>query len=57
MIQSLLAGGRQEDEFALMVARGPGQDVKFTTDHAAITQGLVQLGDGSVAKKPAYLTP
>lgn len=55
MLQVLLAGGRPQDQFALMVARGPGQDVKFTTDHAAITQGLNEPGDGKRGKEPGVL--
>jgi hypothetical protein len=38
-----------------MAARGPGQDVKFTADHAAITQALNQAGDGRRGKDAGVL--
>jgi hypothetical protein len=55
MIQVLLAEARPEDTFGIMAARGPGQDVKFTADHAAITQALNQAGDGRRGKDPGVL--
>ena len=55
MIKVLLANGRPEDTFGIMAARGPGQDVKFTADHAAITQALTQPGDGKRGKDPGVL--
>ncbi len=55
MIQVLLANARPQDTFAIMAARGPGQDVKFTADHAAITQALSQPGDGKRGKDPGVL--
>jgi hypothetical protein len=38
-----------------MPARGPGQDVKFTEDHSAISQALGQPGDGKRGKEPGVL--
>ena len=38
MIRTLLASARPQDTFAIMPARGPGQDVKFTEDRSAISQ-------------------
>jgi hypothetical protein len=55
MIQALLAEGRSEDTFGIMAARGPGQDVKFTADHAAIIQALNQPGEGKRGKDPGVL--
>lgn len=55
MVQILLASARPEDTFALMVARGPGQDVKFTADRTAITQALNRSGDGKSGKEPGVL--
>ena len=55
LIKELLANGRPEDTFALMAARGPGQDVKFTADHDVITQGFNQAGDGKRGKDPGVL--
>lgn len=55
MIHVLLANARPEDTFGIMAARGPGQDVKFTTDRAAITQALSQAGDGRRGKDPGVL--
>ena len=48
MIETLLAGSRPEDSFALIHARGPGRVVKFTTDRGAITQeiGASGISDG-----------
>src|SRR6478672_8240827 len=55
MIKTLLASARPGDTFAIMPAHGPGQDVKFTEDHAAISQALGQLGDGKRGKDPGVL--
>jgi hypothetical protein len=55
MIKTLLANGRPGDTFGIMPARGTGQDVKFTEDHAAITQALGQLGEGKRGKEPGVL--
>lgn len=55
MIKTLLASGRPGDTFAIMPAHGPGQDVKFTEDHAAITQALSQPGEGKRGKEPGVL--
>lgn len=55
MIQILVAGARPEDTFAIMPARGPGQDVNFTADRNAITQALSQPGDGKRGKDPGVL--
>jgi hypothetical protein len=55
MIRTLLANGRPGDTFGIMPARGTGQDVKFTEDHAAITQALGQLGEGKRGKEPGVL--
>jgi hypothetical protein len=55
MIQILLNSARPEDTFAIMAAQGAGQDVKFTSDHNAISQALTQPGDGSRGKDPAVL--
>jgi hypothetical protein len=38
-----------------MPAKGPGQDVKFTTDRNAITQALSQTGEGRRGKDPGVL--
>jgi hypothetical protein len=55
MIQVLLAEAQPADTYGIMAARGPGQDVKFTTDHAAITQALGQTGDGKRGKDSGVL--
>ena len=55
MIEMLLANARPGDTFAIMAARGPGQDVKFTPDHTAISQALTQLGEGKRGKEPGVL--
>jgi hypothetical protein len=55
MIQVLLAEAQPADTFGIMAARGPGQDVKFTADHAAITQALNQAGDGRRGKDSGVL--
>jgi hypothetical protein len=55
MIKTLLASARPGDTFAIMPAHGPGQDVKFTEDHAAISQALGQPGDGKRGKDPGVL--
>jgi hypothetical protein len=55
MIQVLLAEAQPADTFGIMAARGPGQDVKFTADHAAITQALNQAGDGKRGKDSGVL--
>jgi hypothetical protein len=55
MIKALLANARPQDTFAIMPARGPGQDVKFTEDHSAISQALGQPGDGKRGKEPGVL--
>jgi hypothetical protein len=55
MVQVLLAEAQPADTFGIMAARGPGQDVKFTADHAAITQALNQEGDGRRGKEPGTL--
>ena len=55
MIKTLLASARPGDTFAIMSAHGPGQDVKFTEDHAAISQALGQPGDGKRGKDPGVL--
>jgi hypothetical protein len=55
MIKTLLASARPGDTFAIMPAHGPGQDVKFTEDHAAITQALGQPGEGKRGKDPGVL--
>jgi hypothetical protein len=55
MIKILLANARPQDTFAIMPARGPGQDIKFTEDHSAISQALSQPGDGKRGKEPGVL--
>jgi hypothetical protein len=55
IIKMLLANARPEDTFAIMPARGPGQDVKFTADRAAISQALGQPGEGRRGKEPGVL--
>jgi hypothetical protein len=55
MIQVLLAEAQPADTYGIMAARGPGQDVKFTADHLAITQALGQTGDGKRGKEPGVL--
>lgn len=55
MIKTLLANARPQDTFAIMPAHGPGQDVKFTADHAAINQALGQTGEGRRGKEPGVL--
>jgi hypothetical protein len=55
MIKTLLANARPQDTFAIMPARGPGQDVKFTDDRSAISQALGQPGDGKRGKEPGVL--
>jgi hypothetical protein len=55
MIKILLANARPQDTFAIMPARGPGQDVKFTEDRSAISQALGQPGDGRRGKEPGVL--
>jgi hypothetical protein len=55
MIKTLLANARPADTFAIMPARGPGQDVKFTADLAAISQALGQPGEGKRGKEPGVL--
>ena len=55
MIKTLLASARPGDTFAIMPAHGPGEDVKFTEDHAAISQALSQPGDGKRGKDPGVL--
>ena len=55
IIRTLLASARPQDTFAIMPARGPGQDVKFTEDRSAISQALGQPGDGKRGKEPGVL--
>jgi hypothetical protein len=55
IIKTLLAGARPQDTFAIMPARGPGQDVKFTQDLTAISQALGAPGDGKRGKEPGVL--
>jgi hypothetical protein len=55
MIKTLMANARPQDTFAIMPARGPGQDVKFTEDRSAISQALGQPGDGKRGKEPGVL--
>jgi hypothetical protein len=55
LIKTLLANGRAGDTFGIMAARGAGQDVKFTQDHAAISQALSQPGEGKRGKEPGVL--
>ena len=55
MIKTLLANARPGDTFAIMPARGPGQDVKFTADPAGISQALGQAGEGKRGKEPGVL--
>jgi hypothetical protein len=55
MIKTLLANARPSDTFAVMPARGAGQDVKFTADRSAISQALGQPGDGKRGKEPGVL--
>jgi hypothetical protein len=55
MIKTLLANAGPHDTFAIMPARGPGEDVKFTEDRSAISQALGQLGDGKRGKEPGVL--
>ena len=55
IIKTLLANARPQDTFAIMFARGPGQDVKFTEDRSAISQALGQPGDGKRGKEPGVL--
>lgn len=55
MIQVLLAEAQSADTFGIMAAHGPGQDVKFTADHAAIKQALNQAGDGKRGKDAGVL--
>ncbi len=55
MIKTLLASARPQDTFAIMPARGPGQDVKFTTDRSVISQAVEQPGDGKRGKEPGVL--
>jgi hypothetical protein len=55
MIKTLLANARPQDTFAIMPARGPGQDVKFAEDRSAISQALGQPGDGKRGKEPGVL--
>jgi hypothetical protein len=55
MIKTLLASARPGDTFAIMPAHGPGQDVKFTEDRAAIREALNQPGEGKRGKEPGVL--
>jgi hypothetical protein len=55
LIKTLLGNARAGDTFAIMPARGPGQDVKFTDDHATISQALGQSGEGKRGKEPGVL--
>jgi hypothetical protein len=55
MIKTLLSNARAGDTFAIMPARGSGQDVKFTEDHEAISQALGQTGEGKRGKDPGVL--
>ena len=55
MIKTLLANARPGDTFAIMPARGPGQDVKFTADSAGISQALGQAGEGKRGREPGVL--
>ncbi|MGZ4829254.1 MAG: hypothetical protein ACXV5J_06655 [Candidatus Angelobacter sp.] len=55
MIKTLLANARAGDTFAIMPARGPGQDVKFTEDREAVKQALGQPGEGKRGKDPGVL--
>ena len=54
LVNALLASARPEDTFGLMAAHGTGPSVKFTADHAAITQALNQFGEGK-SKDPGVL--
>jgi hypothetical protein len=40
LVETILAGARPEDTFALLPARGPGREVKFTTDRRAIAEAI-----------------
>ncbi|HEX3155553.1 MAG TPA: hypothetical protein VHV32_13060 [Candidatus Angelobacter sp.] len=55
MIKTLVASARPGDTFAIMPAHGPGQDVKFTEDRAAIREALNQPGEGKRGKEPGVL--
>src|SRR5579871_3634619 len=55
MIKIMLANARPQDTFAIMPARGPGEDVKFTEDRSAISQALGHSGDGKRGKEPGVL--
>jgi hypothetical protein len=55
LLNMLLANGRAGDTFALLPARGPGRDVKFTEDRAAIGEALGSPGEGKRGKEPGVL--
>jgi hypothetical protein len=53
LVQTLLAGARPEDTFALLPARGPGREVDFTSDRRAITEAMGATG--KEGKEPGVL--
>jgi hypothetical protein len=55
MIQIMVAAGRPEDTFALLPTRGPGQEVKFTSDRTAITRAFNQDGETKRGKELGVL--
>src|ERR1051325_108087 len=53
MVETLLAGARPKDTFALLRARGPGREVDFTDDRRAITEAMSAAG--KEGKEPGVL--
>jgi len=53
MVETLLAGARPEDTFALLPARGPGREVNFTSDRRAIVEVIGVTG--KEGKEPGVL--
>jgi len=50
LLQGVMDAGRPQDSFALVIARGPGQGVKFGEDRSKLVQALDQAGDSNGGK-------
>jgi hypothetical protein len=55
LLQAMVDAGRPQDSFALMIARGPGQGVKFGEDRSTLAQALSRAGDSKGGKDPGVL--
>jgi hypothetical protein len=55
MVRVLLASARPADTFAIMTARGSGQDVNFSADRSAILEAVNHPAEGKRGKEPGVL--